>query len=207
MGSVVELNNFKLSGTVNVATGSASPTGAVTSSFQPTILSAPNAVTGKTVVSSYEAFIMTKVTVNIDVIDATDDPATGGVQPTLPTNIQMTLKNSAVVTGGTYNMVNSTVTPNANDYTLKVGTHYLVPTGKILSGTGLMKSLLIDDYTATTADLAAFTIPQADKNGTLSDFKLDAGLSYTLTFQIKRLKLVGIKLTLNDWTTKSGTGT
>ena len=57
-GSVVELNNFKLSGTVNVATGSASPTGAVTSSFQPTILSAPNAVTGKTVVSSYEAFIM-----------------------------------------------------------------------------------------------------------------------------------------------------
>ena len=38
----------------------------------------------------------------------------------------------------------------------------------------LMKSLPIDDYTATTADLAAFTIPQADKNGTLSDFKLDA---------------------------------
>ena len=151
--------------------------------------------------------LMTKVTVNIDVIDATDDPATGGVQPTLPTNIQMTLKNSAVVTGGTYDMVNSTVTPNANDYTLKVGTHYLVPTGKVLSGTGLMKSLVIDDYTATAADLATFTIPQANNNGTLSDFKLDAGLSYTLTFQIKRLKLVGIKLTLNDWTTKSGTGT
>ena len=151
--------------------------------------------------------LMTKVTVNIDVIDATDDPATGGVQPTLPTNIQMTLKNSAVVTGGTYNMVNSTFTPNTNDYTLKVGTHYLVPTGKVLSGTGLMKSLVIDDYTATAGDLAAFTIPQADKNGTLSEFKLDPGLSYTLTFQIKRLKLVGIKLTLNDWTTKSGTGT
>ncbi len=172
--------------------------------------------TGNTVVSGksdspveYMTFqhLMTKVTVNIDVIDATDDPVTGGVQPTLPTNIQMTLKNSAVVTGGTYNMVTGAGTANANDYTLKVGTHYLVPTGKVLSGTGLMKSLVIDDYTATVGDLAAFTIPQADKNGTLSDFKLDPGLSYTLTFQIKRLKLVGIKLTLNDWTTKSGTGT
>lgn len=173
-------------------------------------------VTGNTIISGksddpikYITFkhLMTQVAVDIDVIDATDDPTTGGVQPTLPTNIQIKFKNSAVVTGGTYGMLSGTVSPNSTDYTLNVGTHYLVPTGKTISGTGSISSLVIDDYTATSADLATLTVPQAEKSGTYTDLVLSPGLSYTLTFQIKRLKVVGIKLTLNDWTPKSGSGT
>lgn len=56
--SEVEMNNFKLSGTVNVINGTATPTGVITNAFNPTKLTTPNPVTGKTVVSSYEAFVM-----------------------------------------------------------------------------------------------------------------------------------------------------
>lgn len=56
--ATVELNNFRLSGTVNVTTGTATHTGAATAALKPTRLSAPYTISGKTVVSSYEAFIM-----------------------------------------------------------------------------------------------------------------------------------------------------
>lgn len=58
MPAEVAMNNFRLSGTVNVTNVTATPTGSATAAFNPTKLSTPNAVTGKTVVSSYEAFVM-----------------------------------------------------------------------------------------------------------------------------------------------------
>jgi hypothetical protein len=154
--------------------------------------------------------LMTQVTVKIEV----DTDPTTGVEPTIPTDIKIQFSNQSVIQKGTYDILSGTVSPtNTTNYELNVGTHYLVPTGKVLSGTtNPMSSLKIDDYSATPADLAALVLPQAKKNdgsgGTiLSDFKLDPGLAYTLTFQIKRLKLVGIALTLSDWDTKSATPT
>lgn len=154
--------------------------------------------------------LMTQVTVKIEV----DTDPTTGVNPAIPTDIKIQFSNQSVIQAGTYDILSGTVLPtNTTNYELNVGTHYLVPTGKVLSGTtNPMSSLKIDDYSATPADLAALVLPQAKKDdgsgGTiLSDFKLDPGLAYTLTFQIKRLKLVGIKLTLSNWTTKSATPT
>lgn len=153
---------------------------------------------------------MTQVTVKIEV----DTDPTTGVEPTIPTDIKIQFSNQSVIQKGTYDILSGTVSPtNTANYELNVGTHYLVPTGKVLSGTtNPMSSLKIDDYSATPADLAALVLPQAKKDdgsgGTiLSDFKLDPGLAYTLTFQIKRLKLVGIALTLSNWDTKSATPT
>lgn len=170
--------------------------------------------TGSTVVSGksddpikYITFkhLMTKVEVKMEI--------DGTVEDQKPSNISMTFNNSAIVKEGNYDMLNETATSNTQDYTLTGSStgivHYLVPTGKTISGTGIIKSLKIDDYTASGTDLAALIIPQAEKSdglgGTISsDFKLESGLSYTLTFQIKRLKLTGIKLTLNPWTLSKG---
>lgn len=54
----IALTGFKLGGTVNVATGTATATSAATSSFAPTKLGTANTVSGTTAVASYEAFIM-----------------------------------------------------------------------------------------------------------------------------------------------------
>lgn len=58
MPATVAMNNFQLSGTVDAINGIATPTGTATTTFNPTKLGTPNSVTGKTVVSSYEAFVM-----------------------------------------------------------------------------------------------------------------------------------------------------
>lgn len=150
--------------------------------------------------------VMTKVTVKVEV-DAS-------VEETKPTNIQIGFDDSKVAGSGKYALT-ATADANATDisgsYTLEGsadGTdNYLVPTGETLSGTaGFIKSLKIDDYTATAADLANLTIPQADLKGTLSDLILKPGLAYTLTFKIKRLKVVGIALTMKEWDIKTGDG-
>lgn len=53
------MNNFKLGGTVSVATGTTTATGNATASFQPTKLKTPNTTTdGKKAVASYEALVM-----------------------------------------------------------------------------------------------------------------------------------------------------
>lgn len=151
--------------------------------------------------------VMTKVTVKV-VIDDND------IQEAKPTNIQIGFDDSKVAGSGKYALT-ATADANATDisgsYALEGsadGTdNYLVPTGETLSGTaGFIKSLKIDDYTATAADLANLIIPQADLNGTLSDLILKPGLAYTLTFKIKRLKVVDIALTMKEWDIKTGDG-
>lgn len=150
--------------------------------------------------------VMTKVTVKVEV--------NGSVEETKPTNIQIGFDDSKVAGSGKYALTattNETATDISGSYTLEGsadGTdNYLVPTGEILSGAaGFIKSLKIDDYTATAEDCDALTIPQADLNGTLSDLILKPGLAYTLTFKIKRLKVVGIALTMKEWDIKTGDG-
>lgn len=150
--------------------------------------------------------VMTKVTVKVEV--------DGSVQDTKPTSIQIGFDDSKVAGSGKYALTataDETATDISGSYTLEGsadGTdNYLVPTGETLSGTaGFIKSLKIDDYTATEADYDALTIPQADLNGTLSDLILKPGLAYTLTFKIKRLKVVGIALEMKEWDIKTGDG-
>lgn len=164
--------------------------------------------------------VMTKLNVAIKV-DTSSDPIdpSSPVEPTIPTDITFRFNDGLVNNTGKYLITN---TPNdaATDlstesgdknYPFSVGTHYLVPNGKTLSGTngsgkGLLSYLKIDDYTASAADLEAIVIPQADLNGTQSDLVLKPGLAYTLTFIIKRLKVVEITLTMKDWDIESGDG-
>lgn len=58
MPATVAINNMQLSGNISIVTGIATPNAVVTPAFNPTKLALPNAITGKTVVSSYEAFVM-----------------------------------------------------------------------------------------------------------------------------------------------------
>lgn len=58
MSSEVEMNNFMLSGTIDVINGTATPTGIATDVFSPTKLSQVYTLPNRTVVSSYEAFVM-----------------------------------------------------------------------------------------------------------------------------------------------------
>lgn len=152
--------------------------------------------------------VMTKVTVKVEV--------DGSVQDTKPTSIQIGFDDSKVAGSGKYALgskadENEKATDISGSYTL-VGSadgtdNYLVPTGETLSGTaGFIKSLKIDDYTATEADCDALTIPQADLNSHQSDLILKPGLAYTLTFKIKRLKVVGIALEMKEWDIKTGNG-
>ncbi|HJD75284.1 MAG TPA: hypothetical protein K8W04_04405, partial [Bacteroides reticulotermitis] len=97
--------------------------------------------------------------------------------------------------------------------TLGVGMQYLIPSGAKLNDAAnrVFSYIKIDDYVATAADLDGINIPQAVKDngagGTvLSDILLLPGLSYTLTFHVKRLQLIGLTVTLNDWATSSTTG-
>lgn len=156
--------------------------------------------------------VMTKLEVAIEV-----DQTTGSaVEDPEPTDIKIQFGGTKVPKTGTYDITTSLESTNdANNkatatdtetYELSVGTHYLVPTGENLTGQNTITSLKIDDYTATAADLAALTIPQADKNGTKSDLVLKPGLAYKLTFVIKRLKVTGIELTMQDWNIKTGNG-
>ena len=149
--------------------------------------------------------LMTKVDIKIEVDDS--------VKAKQPSIISIKLNNKAALNKGTYNMYKGTVTgTNASgDYMLSsTASNYLIPSGINLSkvANSVFSYIKIDDYVATTADLKDIIIPQAEKvNGMgetmKSDFILNPGLSYTLTFKINRLRLVSVKLTLNDWNTTS----
>lgn len=154
--------------------------------------------------------IMTKVEVKIE-LSETDPPVTE------PTNIEIIFKNGAggvnVAQKGTYSLTTAPgaedkATPTGNAYTLQRGINYLIPTGETLSEkTGIIEHLKIDDYTATPSDLAALSIPKPEGGkGVIEDFVLKPGYSYTLTFEIERLKLKAITVTKKDWKIESGNG-
>lgn len=151
--------------------------------------------------------VMTKVEIKID---TTVD---GDMQDNKPSSVSIGFGN-LVTASGKYSLTTNpgdAATHKATDtggayefkYTNGDGINYVVPNGTDLTGQAIT-SLQIDDYTATQADLAAWTFPSTSLGNNLV---LKPGLSYTLTFKIKRLKLVGIELTLNDWNTIGGTGT
>lgn len=156
--------------------------------------------------------IMTKVEV---VVKVTDD---GNKKPVSePKKVKIELDK--VFKNGTYALTTSPVSANADNkanatgtalYPLTKDTHYLIPTGEILSGqSGLFKSLVIDDYTATESDRNALFIPkvtpESGKDAT-EDFVLKPGYSYTLTFEIERLQIRAITVKMNPWIIKDANG-
>lgn len=156
--------------------------------------------------------IMTKVEV---VVKVTDDADKKPVSEPKKVKIEL----DKVFKNGTYALTTSPVSANADNkanatgtalYPLTKGTHYLIPTGEILSGQSkLFKSLVIDDYTATQSDLDALSIPKVTPEGgkdATEDFVLKPGYSYTLTFEIERLKLKAITVKMDPWTVKDANG-
>lgn len=152
--------------------------------------------------------IMTKVEVKIE-LSKTDPPVTE------PTNIEIGFKNGVdgvnVAQKGTYSLTTAPgaedkATPTGNAYTLQRGINYLIPNGETLSGKkGIIDHLKIDDYEAKD-ELNEMKIPQADLNGTLTDFVLKPGYSYTLTFEIERLQIRAITVKMNPWIIKDANG-
>lgn len=155
---------------------------------------------------------MTKVTVKMEVVD----DAGIKVEDTKPTEMTIGFDKSMVALTGKFALTGTTadaVTSISGNCILTGSTgagivNYLVPTGKTLSSTekSFITSLKIDDYTATADDCKTLFLPQAELNGTMSDFTLTSGLAYTLTFKINRLKVVEVKLTMADWDIETGDG-
>ncbi|HBG41151.1 MAG TPA: hypothetical protein DDW85_07025 [Porphyromonadaceae bacterium] len=98
--SVVAMNNFKLSGTVNVINGIATPKVDVTPAFSPFKLDKVYAVDGKTVVSSYEAFVMPQtISANTVMVSVTLNGAV----------FQAKLDVNKLFAAGAHNMLNLTL--------------------------------------------------------------------------------------------------
>ena len=156
--------------------------------------------------------IMTKVEVVVKVTDEEDKKPVSE-----PKKVMIELNK--VFKNGTYALTTSPASANTDNkanvtgtalYPLTEGTHYLIPTGEILSGqTKLFKSLVIDDYTATQSDLDDLSIPKVTPEGgkdAIEDFVLKPGYSYTLTFEIERLQIRAITVQMNPWTVKDANG-
>lgn len=97
---VVEMNNFRLAGSVNVINGIATPSGDVTDAFNPSKLDNVYPVTGKTVVSSYEAFVMPQ-TITGNTIIVTVRLGDGIFEVSLPAD--------KLFAAGAHNMLNLTL--------------------------------------------------------------------------------------------------
>jgi len=145
--------------------------------------------------------VMTQLIVTVEV-DQTEEPVP--VDPD-PRSVRFTLDD--VVLQGTY-PIRATAPDPANEgsatvatvsrnqhYTLQLGVNYLVPTGVDLVGKPL-RTLVIDDYTATAGDLANFTIQPVSGR---TDLRLLPGYSYNLTLTVRRLQVTGIRLTPIPW--------
>lgn len=98
--SVVEMNNFKLSGTVDVINGKATPTGSATTAFNPTKLDQVYTLPNRTVVSSYEAFVMPQtITANTVMVTVKLNGA----------ELEVKLDAGKLFAAGAHNMLNLTL--------------------------------------------------------------------------------------------------
>lgn len=136
--------------------------------------------------------VMTQLNVSVEIDQTEIPPIDQG-----PFSVQFTLP-SGVVAQGNYDIraqETDLATNTSGTYTIQLGTNYLIPTGENLLGKAL-KTLKIDDYTATSADLAGYTIQALEGQ---SEMKLLPGYSYDLVLSISRLKLQGLTLSKKDW--------
>ena len=146
---------------------------------------------------------MTQLIVDVQV-DALETPTP--VDPK-PTSVKFTLPG--VVAKGEYGIRSKAPVSGSESsadvalntsgtYTIQLGENYLVPNGIEITNQSL-SSLIIDDYIATPADLAGFTIAPdivGDKMWLVS------GYSYKLTLTVQRLKVTGINIQQISWQTR-----
>lgn len=131
--------------------------------------------------------VMTKLDVTINVTDA----QLGSWQPS---TFWFTMAN--VYATGSYpitSLPGASAGSLSGSYQIKLGTNYLIPSGNTLATT--LTGLTIDNYQATSADLTKFAITTT--NG--GPLVLNPGSAYTLTFNINRLQLQSIVLSLGNW--------
>lgn len=107
----VEMNNFQLSGIVDVINGTATPDGAATAAFTPSKLDKVYSVTGKTVVSSYEAFVMPQnITGNSVMVTVKLNDA----------KFQVKLPADKLFAAGAHNMLNLTLNKTGVELTASI---------------------------------------------------------------------------------------
>lgn len=107
----VEMNNFQLSGIVDVINGTATPDGAATAAFTPSKLDKVYSVTGKTVVSSYEAFVMPQnITGNSVMVTVKLNDA----------EFQVKLPADKLFAAGAHNMLNLTLNKTGVELTASI---------------------------------------------------------------------------------------
>jgi len=153
--------------------------------------------------------VMTQLIVNVEVnANETSDP----VSPP-PASIRFTMED--VAARGLYPIRGAAPVPGSEaayadaayntsgNYTITLGTNYLVPNGENLAGKQLT-SLVIDDYVATAADLQNFTITAEDPGN--PDLWLVPGYSYNLTFTVNRLGVTGAQIRQIPWQTHELSG-
>lgn len=140
--------------------------------------------------------VMTQVNVSI-----ATDPDSEVDQ--IPTSIQFGM-NGVVSTGryGIRAQETETAVNTSGTYTLRLGTNYLVPNGFNMVGNRLAY-LVIDDYIASSQDLANFTI---QPDGAEQEMLLMPGYAYNLIFTIGRLGIQHITLQKVDWNRTEITG-
>lgn len=146
--------------------------------------------------------IMTKVYVDVVLSDESDKPVSD------PKSISITLNDKLAALNGNYSITSgptSTATDSKNNYSLQKGINYLIPNGSVLadhtSGTNNIfpiKTLVIDDYTANSADLSNLALTPA-KDNSHKKIELLPGYAYKLTFNIKRLKVTSITFEMLSW--------
>lgn len=133
--------------------------------------------------------IMTK----IDVAYENSDPELGLTWA--PTTLK--LRFAGVSASGGYNvnaLPGALASSLTGGYDIVYGTNYVVPSGSKLSKN--MTSLVVDDYVATAADLAKYTITPV---APATDITLNPGEAYVITLKFKRLQLESVTLQLGAW--------
>ncbi len=151
----------------------------------------------------YFRHVMTQLTVNVE-IDSTEKPDT---VTKLPATVKFTMDDIPYI--GKYAI--DAIAPDPSDeasadkavnttgnYTVQLGTNYLVPNGASLVGKKL-KTLIIDNFEATQDDLDGYEIEVSPDNAISTNMAMLPGYAYTLTFLVRRLKVVGIKLEKVNW--------
>jgi len=107
----VEMNNYQVSGIVDVINGAATPNGAATDAFTPSKLDKVYSVTGKTVVSSYEAFVMPQnITGNSVMVTVRLNDA----------EFQVKLPADKLFAAGAHNMLNLTLNKTGVELTASI---------------------------------------------------------------------------------------
>ncbi len=145
--------------------------------------------------------VMTQLTVEV-VVDSTEtpsyvDPPPSSVRFTMDSlflNATYPIRAKAPVEGSEGDAELATIV-GTSLATLELGTNYLIPNGMDISGKHF-RMLIIDDYTASPADLATFEIEP--ESGSMTT-RLYPGYAYKLVITVRRLGVTTVTISQVPW--------